>query len=106
VGKFTWVYLVILLSSCCAKNISTVQSNSTVPDNKLTAATVINYQVDGCNYLLQLMNGEKLEPVNLTEEYKKDQLKVLIKYHYEKDKMSVCMAGKIVFLDLIKLQKE
>ncbi len=58
-------------------------------------ATIINYSVDGCTFMIQLKGGKKLEPVNLKDEFKKDNLKVWVKYQHYKGN-SICMAGEMV----------
>ena len=70
-----------------------------------TKATVINYEVDGCHFLLQLEDGKKLEPSKLADEFKKDKLAVWIKYTLQKNAMSICMAGQMVELSDIQLRK-
>lgn len=77
-----------------------------------TKAMVVYTELDGCNYLLQLEhdpNGadvmKRLEPTNLKEEFKKDQLLVWIKYAPKKGAMSTCMAGPIVEIQDIQLRK-
>ncbi len=67
-------------------------------------ATVINFTLDGCTFLLQLADGTKLEPTNLGGDFKKDQLAVWIKYIPKKAAASVCMAGQIVELFDIQLR--
>ena len=64
-------------------------------------ATVINYTVDGCTFMLQLEDGKKLEPVNLKEEFKKDNTKVWIQYQHYKGN-SICMAGEMVIVNKIE----
>jgi hypothetical protein len=105
------VLFILLLSSCCKRNIATVQQTAPVADTsmtdlKLKEATVIDYsEVDGCRFLLELANNEKLQPENLPAEYQKDKMKVQVKYHLT-NKMTVCMAGKTVYIDFIKMKKE
>lgn len=66
------------------------------------AATVINYEVDGCQWMIQLENGTKYEPQNMDESFRKDQQKVWIKYVEVKGAMTICMAGKVIKLTDIK----
>ena len=74
-------------------------------DLKLTEAMVIDYsEIAGCTFLLQLNNGEKIQPTNLSPDFRKDKLKVLIKYQIT-DMMSACMAGKVVSVSHIELKK-
>ncbi len=69
-------------------------------------AKIINLTgVDGCGYEIELSNGQRLEPTNLSSEFKKDSLPVLIKYK-EKSVNSVCMIGKGIELTDIKIDSD
>lgn len=69
-----------------------------------TKATIINYTLDGCSWMLQLESGKKLEPKNLAQEFKKEGLQVWIKYsNYEN--YSFCMAGQMVTINKIAIRK-
>lgn len=69
-----------------------------------TKATIINYTVDGCTWMIELEDGKKLEPINLKDEFKKNNLKVWIQYkHYEN--FSFCMAGEMVTITAIELRE-
>ena len=70
-----------------------------------TKARVIYYELDGCNYILLLGDGTRLEPANLPQEYKKDKLDVWIQYSLKKGAVSVCMVGQIVELKDIQLRR-
>ena len=64
---------------------------------KFVRATVVDMTgLDGCQFLLKLEDGKKLEPINLDPAYKKDGLPVWIKYIDSKGSMSICMTGKMV----------
>ena len=67
-------------------------------------ATVINFELDGCEYVLQLESGEKVEPANLDEEYKTDGLEVWVKYKADDEKVGACMIGPIVEIKDIQKQ--
>jgi hypothetical protein len=70
---------------------------------EFTAATVINHTVDGCSWMIKLEDGKLLEPVNLKDEFKKENLKVWIQYkHY--DNFSFCMAGEMVTITAIEVR--
>jgi hypothetical protein len=105
---FTFSFLTV---SCHCKKKACFWTNRTVEVKKdfekegYVKATVINYTVDGCTFLLQLTDEKKLEPTNLSEEFKKDNLPVWIKYSPKKGAVSVCMAGQIVELSDIQLRK-
>ena len=69
-------------------------------------ATVINYKVDGCGFLLELADKEKtkLAPEKLADDFKKDKIKVWVKYSIaKKQPVGTCMAGK--FCEVIDIKK-
>ena len=70
-----------------------------------TAATVINYELDGCQWMLEMADGKKFEPNNMQEEFRKDKIKVWIKYTVVKGAMTICMAGTVIKLSDIKERK-
>ena len=104
----------VFISSChCKKKAvevyfspdGTVQVSRNFEKEGYSKATVISYELDGCTYMLQLDNEQKLEPANLAAEFKKDKLAVWIKYSPKKNAASVCMAGQIVEISDIQLRK-
>lgn len=66
-----------------------------------TKATVRDYQLDGCRYMIFLDETRKLEPDALPEDMKRDSLAVWVKYQSD-PRMSVCMAGEPVKIIDIK----
>ena len=126
---FLFSFLVInfsfLIVSChCKKKTSSsatqATSTTTPPDTDIqkiqeqqkayanegyNRGMVINYEVDGCTYLIQLGDGTKLQPISLKDEYKKDKLDVWIKYTTKKGAVSNCMSGQIVDITDIQLRK-
>jgi|ERR1019366_3648444 hypothetical protein len=69
-----------------------------------TKATITNYTVDGCSWMIKLEDSKMLEPVNLKDEFKKEGLKVWIQYkHY--DNYSFCMAGEMVTITAIEIRE-
>jgi hypothetical protein len=67
-------------------------------------ATIINMDIDGCEYVIQLETGEKAEPSNLEEDFKADGLDVWLKYKADKEKMGACMMGPIVEIQEIQVR--
>ena len=65
-------------------------------------AIVIDYQVDGCKWLLELDGGKKLQPLELDPQFQKDKMKVWILFETQKDAVSNCMAGELIKLTEIK----
>lgn len=96
------------ITSCSEK--TTPPEKTTAPD-KITGpgaffATVVDYsELDGCTYLLELADGQKLQPINLPEDFKRKGLKLFITYKLH-DGMSTCMAGKMVTLNSAAIAKE
>ncbi len=63
---------------------------------KFIPVTVTDYSgLDGCSFLLIKENGEKLQPVNLPDSLKRDQLRIRITFVPE-SAMGICMAGQMV----------
>lgn len=97
----------IISCHCCKKSTSSEVKESKRDFEKegYVKATVINYTLDGCTFLLQLADEKKLEPTNLSADFKKDQLAVWIKYMPKKGGVSICMAGQMVELSDIQIRK-
>ena len=100
------IALVVFINACSQKT-TTPATTKTVPPEKanFTKATVINYKLDGCSWMLQLEGGKKLEPINLNVEFQKENLKVWIQYEPFTQGASICMAGEIVKITAIEARK-
>ncbi len=102
---FLWIASgsVALIYSCATKTTAPVASSD---QQQAVFATVIDYsEVDGCEYLLELSDGKKLQPINLTDEYKRKGLKLFITYKFH-DGVGICMAGRMVSLTSVSMAKE
>ena len=89
--KFIIAFLFSLFFISCGGD-----ENTRMERKGFVKAIVINMSLDGCEYVLQLESGEKMEPDDLDEEYRVDGLEVWVKYKADKDKMGACMIGPIV----------
>jgi hypothetical protein len=102
---FVCLVFISMVQSCFLfaglKSAHTVPDQDTHEQNGFVKATIINYTLDGCGFMLRLEDGKKLEPVNLAEEFKKDNIKVWIKYQHYKGN-SICMAGEMVTVTAIE----
>ncbi|MES2286305.1 MAG: hypothetical protein V4547_11505 [Bacteroidota bacterium] len=102
---FVCLVFISMLQSCFlflgVKSTPAAADQDTHEQNGFVKATIINYALDGCNFMLQLEDGKKLEPVNLSEEFRKDNIKVWIKYQHYKG-TSICMAGEMVTVTAIE----
>lgn len=98
------IALVVFINACSHK---TTIPKAAVSEEKtnFTKATVINYKLDGCSWMLQLEEGKKLEPINLNVEFQKEDLKVWIQYEPFTQGASICMAGEIVKVTAIEIRK-
>ena len=98
-------------SSCHCKKKATAETKTVeLPKRDFekegyTKATVIIFDIDGCKYMLQLEDQKKLEAVNLSADFQKENLAVWIKYTIKKGAMSICQAGQIIELADIQLRK-
>lgn len=104
--SFIFLFLtgVTLFSSCFYGRKKNIPSYAD-PSPGALKAKVVNYEVDGCKWLLELDNGKKLQPIELAPQFHKDKMKVWILYESQKDAMSNCMAGEIIKLTEIKLRE-
>ena len=93
----------ITISSC--KHKQKVEPEIDYAALGYTSATVLNYELDGCQWMLEMADGKKYEPNNMQEEFRKDKMKVWIKYTVAKGAMTICMAGTVIKLSDIKERK-
>lgn len=85
-----------LIFSACSPKVPGTQSVTPMEQQGFVKATVKNYTVDGCTWLLELENGKKLQPAFLDIPFQKDNLAVWIKYTVTKSNASICMTGQTV----------
>jgi hypothetical protein len=86
--------LVLALAYGCAKSCPT--------GDDIVEATLYDYTgLDGCTWVIQLENGEVLEPNNIKAFNFKliDGKKVWVKYSIVPDQASICMVGQIVNIE-------
>lgn len=59
--------------------------------------------LDGCKWVIELNDGTRLQPVELADSSFKlsNEQRVKVSYTELKDRMSVCMNGKLVRIDCI-----
>jgi len=111
IKNLTFVMLVVLSVSCSNKtNTSTTKetSNTAAVESKglidfqkqgyISAVVIDMTALDGCQFLLKLESGKKLEPDKLDQSYRQNDLKVWIKYSFLKGGASICMSGQMVTL--------
>lgn len=85
-----------LIAARTADSIANAQVEETMIKGGYLKARIIDKTgLDGCAFLIELQSGEKLIPLNLRKEFRKDNLNVWVKYKKE-DAMTVCMAGETV----------
>lgn len=98
---FVTAVLALLLLACKHQKVVT---DSEMEAQGFVKAMIISYEIDGCNYMLELVSDKsRLEPDGLQPEYQKDSMNVWIKYKSAPDRMSVCMAGATI--DLLEIKK-
>ncbi len=78
------------------------------PDNECETgvnALLLDYSgLDGCQWIIELESGQRLEPLNIHEFdlQPHDSLRVRISYEHAPDMFSICMVGIIVRLECIR----
>jgi hypothetical protein len=92
----------IILMACKTPKGTGVMTRQEAIRQGYIHVTVKDYRdLDGCQFLLVLENGEKLQPQQMDEKYKVDSIMLYIKYK-KIDGMSICMAGTLVELTDVK----
>jgi hypothetical protein len=87
----------------CTKFKKATTDNTDYAAQGYVKAMVVDIELDGCKYMLELESDKKkLEPDGLQEIFMKDSLPVWIKYKHA-DRMSICMAGETI--DLLDIKK-
>lgn len=94
---------VSLLLFSCSKLKKVTTTNVDYAAEGYVKAMVVDIELDGCKYMLELESDKKkLEPDGLQEIFMQDSLPVWIKYKHA-DRMSICMAGETI--DLLDIKK-
>lgn len=107
--KFLFLFSLILFLGACDTTSKTTNPKAPIDNPSrscFTKAVVKDMRdLDGCQFLLELDNGDKLMPIEVKDKdfkFENNQL-VEIGYKEEKDAMTTCMAGTPVTLTCIKL---
>jgi hypothetical protein len=96
-------FLLLLISTTILGSCTPNTQEEEAEPQCSTTATVRNLTgLDGCSYVLELGNGQRLEPRgDVWQEFTKtDGQRVQVSYR-EVSSVSICMVGKVVELDCI-----
>lgn len=111
-SKYLSSFLVLfsfILFNACAQKTTPVVPDSTVPpvaNEGSVFAKVVDYsELDGCTWILELSDGQKVQPVNLPEEFKRKELKLFVTYKFF-DGSNTCMTGRMVTITSASIAKE
>ena len=91
----SWISLTVLLLMACNKNKCSDSVKAELKDLS---------GLDGCGYVIELENGNKLEPLNLSDFDidLKDGNKIWVSYHLTTNFIgTICMVGDIIEIDCI-----
>lgn len=80
----------------CSKNEGVCENAS--------KATLADYTgLDGCGWIIELDNGDRLEPTNLNDFdlELKDQQKIWVTYRSAANLGSICMVGEMVLIECV-----
>ena len=93
--KYILIGILSMIIYSCDGNKSTAGVNGTLKDYN---------GLDGCTWIIELDNGEKLQPVNLLELNigLTDGKKVTVTYDEVKDMSGICMTGIMVSVKTIE----
>lgn len=97
------VCLEIQTADSCKSSFCDTLFVGVVPYCSLTGTVVDFTGLDGCGLLIQLDNGEILEPAEIVPNFiLKNGQRVRLAYTELTDRASICMAGRIVRIDCIE----
>jgi PKD repeat protein len=97
------VCLEIQTADSCKSSFCDTLFVGVVPYCSLTGTVVDFTGLDGCGLLIQLDNGEILEPAEVVPNFVlKNGQRVRLAYSELTDRASICMAGRIVRIDCIE----
>jgi hypothetical protein len=100
------ILFLCILTGCCKKVTESPEKTAQwyLDNGYYEMIIYIPEDMAGCSALLKA--GNKLyQPLNLTDAFRREELKVWVKYHKEKNQLSTCMMGEIVTIDEIQLRK-
>ena len=96
--RTSWLIVLLCVFSCNAK-----KSLAKAGDCDTIGTVEDMTGLDGCNLMIVLENGTKLQPVRVVPDFElKAGTKVSFSYRPLPDMMSTCMAGTIVEITCIK----
>lgn len=100
-----FIFALLLSLAACAQNKQKAIVSDPAKEG-YSKATVMKYEVESCGYILVLDRKSKkdpqvkLQPENMDEQFKKNKLKVWVKYVMPKTQpMTTCMAGQVVKIE-------
>lgn len=98
------IFMLFMSFSLLSQTTGATKPPKTKPEKEgYVKATVIKYEVENCGYILVLADKKKLQPDQLADEFKKNRLKVWVKYTVPKTQIpTTCMAGQSVKVEAIK----
>ncbi len=110
--KYLIILTFLIFISCTnQKNIEPQADSVLIPTQKCDhggLAILKKIQLDGCKWVIELNNGEKLEPQNIKEFLSESdfdsskEFKVKIQY-YETKSASICMIGKTIAITCLEI---
>lgn len=111
------ILLLFFLSACCTRKKTTdtikeeqqpaaVNEEVNWASKKYAVGVVVKSDgIAGCDYIVKLEDESVLEPLNLADSLKKNNLKLWIRFHQAKNQAGICMMGEIVTIDDVKYRK-
>jgi len=94
-------FLMVISQSCKTNKEANKKNIEEKTDALFTKGTIVKMELDGCTWMIKLEDGKQLEPVNLEDEFKVENLKVKFQYKHH-DGFSICMAGEMVNITVIE----
>lgn len=110
--KYLIIFAFLISTSCANQKIIESQPDSVPTQTQKcddgVSATLKKIQLDGCNWVIELDQEEKLEPQNIRDFLSESdfssskEFKVKIQY-YETKSASICMVGKTIAITCLEI---
>jgi hypothetical protein len=71
--------------------------------NSIKGKVVDMRTLDGCKFMILLDDSIYLNPMNLVEDYRKQNLLICFSFEYKPMMPSICMKGKVIEIKEIKV---
>lgn len=102
----SFILITAMIWSCKNSKLASIEKEY-LSKGYVKATVVDNTEIAGCGFSLQLNDSTEITPSKLGDEFKKNKLKVYVKYEVlKKQPNTICMRGKVANITDIIISKK